>query len=110
MYEMTTLTSIFVEEIIKNKKLENMYIKNIKLSKKIFIDYLKNKNIKFIDTKANFVHVEIIKNRSKFFKALEMNQILINNNKIIKGLDNYVRFSIGSKSQMKKVMNILNKL
>jgi histidinol-phosphate/aromatic aminotransferase/cobyric acid decarboxylase-like protein len=56
------------------------------------------------------VHVEIIKNRSKFFKALEMNQILINNNKIIKGLDNYVRFSIGSKSQMKKVMNILSKL
>lgn len=110
MYEMTTLTSIFVEEIIKNKKLENIYIKNIKLSKKIFINYLKKKNIKFIDTKANFVHVEIIKNRSKFFKALKKNQILINSNKIIKGLDNYVRISIGSKSQMKKVMSILNQL
>jgi histidinol-phosphate aminotransferase len=110
MYEMTTLTSIFVEEIIKNKKLENIYIKNIKLSKKIFINFLKNKNIKFIDTKANFVHVEIIKHRSKFFKALEMKQILINDNKIVKGLDNYVRISIGSKSQMKKVMNILNQL
>ena len=71
---------------------------------------LKNKNINFIDTKANFVHVEIIKNRSKFFKALKMSQILINNNKIIKGLDNYVRISIGSKSQMKKVMDILNQL
>ena len=39
-----------------------------------------------------------------------MSQILINNNKIIKGFDNYVRISIGSKSQMKKVMDILNQL
>ena len=110
MYEMTTLTSLFVEEIIKNKKLVDSYIKNIKLSKKVFIDYLKKKNINYIDTKANFLHVEIAKNKSKFLKELKAKKILINDNKIIKGLDNYVRISIGSKFQMKKVMNILNQI
>ena len=66
MYEMTSLTTIFLEAILKDKNLEKNYIRSINNNKKHFIKFLKKNQINFIDTKANFIHVEIKNNKNSF--------------------------------------------
>ena len=109
MYEMTSLTSVFVEEILKNKNIEKNYIDNIINNKNNFINFLKKNKIKYIDTQANFIHVEINKNKNNFVKLLKKNKILINDKKIINGLEKFIRISIGSKNQMKKLYILFKK-
>ena len=109
MYEMTSLSSIFVEEILKNRNLEKKYIKDILNSKNYVINFLKKNKINFIDTNANFIHIELRRNKTRFSNLLKKNNILINDKKIIKGLDNFIRISIGSKSQMNKFLKLFKK-
>jgi histidinol-phosphate aminotransferase len=109
MYEMTSLTSIFVEEILKNENLEKRYISNILDSKDHLIKFLKKGKINFINTDANFIHIELKKNKKKFVNLLKNNNILISDKTIIKGLESFIRISIGSKKQINKFLKLFKK-
>lgn len=57
MYEINTVACLAIEFLLKNKKIVKNYIKNIFLGKRFLIKELKNLEIKFIDTHANFFHI-----------------------------------------------------
>jgi histidinol-phosphate aminotransferase len=110
MYELNSIVCSAVEYLLKNYFIVRTHIKKIKEAKKFLKSELIKMNINFIDTYANFFHIEIKnKEKKKFEKELQKKGILIRKGPGVKGLEGYSRFSLGSKKQMKKIIQILKK-
>ena len=108
MYEINSLVCLSIEFLIKNYSIVTKHIKEVSLSKKYMKEELKKNQIEFLDTHANFFHIKI-RNRKSFEKVLKKNGILVRKGPGVKGLENFLRFSLGSRSQMKKVINLVKK-
>ena len=67
-------------------------------------------NYNFLNTFGNFFHIDLGKNKRKFERILKKNKILIRKGPGVKGYENYLRFSLGSTTQMKKVIKLLRLL
>ena len=110
MYEINNIGAKILEKFIEKK-----YLKNIKVSvnkqikgKKYFIEFLKKRHINFIDTKANFIHVELGKNEKKIEKKL--NKIIYYRNMCsYKQLKNFHRFTLTDKNNFIKIKKIIDK-
>ena len=110
MYEISSLGSFFIKEIIKpkNYKLIKNSVNRLLEGKKLFINYLKKMNIQYFNSHGNFIHInfgsakkEIIKELQKYiyFRAEE-------NHASLKG---YSRISLTSKKNFKLIIKIINK-
>ncbi len=108
MYEINSLVCLSIEFLIKNYSIVNKHIKEVNLAKKYIKKELKKLKIEFIDTYANFFHIKIYK-KKRFEKILRKNGILVRKGPGVKGLEDFLRFSLGSKLQMKKVISLIKK-
>lgn len=107
MYEINTVACLAIEFLLKNKKIVKNYIKNVFLGKRFLIKELKNLEIKFIDTHANFFHIFLGKKKKSFEQLLNKNKILVRKGPGVTGYENYLRISLGSKEQMKRIVMLL---
>lgn len=109
MYEINTISSIAIEFLLKNKKNTNDHANHIIKTKNYLIKELKALNYKFINTHGNFFHIDLGEKKNKFEKILKKNKILVRKGPGVKGFETYLRFSLGSKLQMKKIISLLKK-
>lgn len=107
MYEINSLSCLAIEFCLKNYSIVKQHIKQIKLAKKFLIKELNKLNIKFIDTHANFFHVNVGKKNKSIEKHFKNKGILFRKGPGVKGLESFARFSLGSKKQMLKVLYVI---
>ena len=112
MYEINSITALMVNFFIKNYKFEKKHLEEVALGKKFLIDNLKKLKIPFINTHTNFIHIKTKNLSSKNFliKYFYKNKILVRGGGPgIKGYENYIRITLGSKDQMQKFIKFLKK-
>ena len=108
MYEISSLSSFFIKEIIKTQNYR--FIKNsvyrLLDGKKTFITYLKKKNLKYFDSYGNFIHVNFGKFKIKIIKRLQeyMYFRTEESHPILKG---YSRISLTNKKNFKSIIKII---
>ena len=69
------------------------------------ITVLKDLNVNYLKSNTNFFHIDIGQKNLK--KKLYKNKILVRKGPGVAGYENYLRISLGSISQMKKITKIL---
>ena len=108
MYEINSLATIIIENLLKNNT-DKLYSRETEKGKKYLINFLKKKNYKFIDTNANFIHIDFGKYKKDLLKHFKRNKILIKGSIGVKGLQNFTRITLGPVQEMKYLLNIINK-
>ena len=96
-----------LEFLLKNASLVKKNIIEVEKSKKFLVKELTKLNIKFINTYANFFHIELGKNIEKLEKEFKKKGILFRKGPGVKGFEKYSRFGLGSVQQMKKVLKLV---
>jgi histidinol-phosphate aminotransferase len=109
MYEVNSIGVLISTLLLKNSIVRKKYISQTNKGLKLLIKYLKNNNISFIKTHANFIYIDLGKKINYFYKKLYKNGILAKKGMGIKGYDNYLRITLGPPGQMKKIISKLNK-
>lgn len=86
------------------------YVQQINLSKDIFCSFLsKKKWIKHFKGSGNFIFMEIKGNlKSELIIFLETNKVFVRDYGHIKQTEDYMRITVGTEMQMKKVMDLIN--
>lgn len=107
MYEINSISCLAIEFLFKNISLVEKNIKEVEKSKKFLIKELSKLNINFINTHANFFHIELGKNNQKLEKIFRNQGILFRKGPGVKGFEKFSRFGLGSIEQMKKVLKIV---
>ena len=79
MYEINSIAALASEEILKNERILKEYVKETNVGKKFLINQLKNLNLNYHETYANFLHVNFQDKKSqlKVFKYLNKKGILV---------------------------------
>ena len=79
MYEINSIAALASEEILKNERILKEYVKETNVGKKFLINQLKNLNLNYHETYANFLHVNFQDKKSqlKVFKNLNKKGILV---------------------------------
>ena len=109
-FNVSRLSCIAAQESLKNKKWINESIKNNSVNKTLTCKQLNNKSFEIIDTKANFILLKF-KNSiitQQFVDFLNLNKITVRSLSSY-GLNNFVRMTIGTKTDMKKAILVANK-
>ena len=112
MYEINSIAALAVNFILKNKKLEKKYIRDVHKGKEFLIKSLKKMNIQFLDTRTNFIHIKMknLLSMKQIVKYLNKNKILIREGgPSVKGYQNYLRVTLGSEKEMKKLVFFFKK-
>ena len=92
------------EYFLLNKRIIDQYLQTIKNSKKFVKKECLKRNLKFLNTEANFFHIFLNKkNVSKIYNFLKKNNILVKSkySRGFKVLENSIRMTYGSRNQMK---------
>ena len=96
------------EQLIDNFNIVENYIQEVRIGKELLCSYLESIGMNYIDTKANFVHLDLGNNMQRILNLFNNKKILVRGGLPIEGYENFLRISIGPKHEMKKVINILN--
>ena len=101
---------IAAQESLKNKKWFTDSVKNNFVNKSLTCRGLNNKLFETIDTQANFILLKFKSSSitQKFVDFLHSNKITVRSLSSY-GLHNFVRMTIGTKSDMKKAVKTANK-
>jgi histidinol-phosphate aminotransferase len=107
MYEINSISCLAIEFLLNNISLVKKNIDQVEKSKQFMIKELTKLNINFINTNANFFHIELGKNVKKFEKVFRKSGILFRKGPGVKGFETYSRFGLGSVKQMKRVLKLV---
>ena len=108
MYEINSVAILIIKEFIK-KNISNKYCAETISGKKFLIKCFKDLKLRYFDTHANFIHVEIKQNRRQIFQSFKKNKILFKGGPGVKKLEKFIRITTGPKKEMKIVTKILHK-
>ena len=106
MYEVNSIGLVTAKLIIKNKKIVNDYVKKTLLAKKIIINYLRQNNIDYKNTKANFLLIDKKNIKKNIFNICKKNNILVSDKIFFK---KYLRVTVGPINKMKTFLNIFKR-
>ena len=108
MYEISSLSCLALEYLLKKPSIEKNFINTIYESKNLLINKFRKK-LKYLNTYGNFFHVDLGKNKKRIEKILKKNKILFRKGPGVDGFESYLRLSLGSPKQMQKVANLILK-
>lgn len=110
MYEISSIGNLFIKEIIKknNYRLIKKSVDRLLIGKKFFIKYLKKKKINFLNSHANFIHVNFGSSKKKILSELQK-KIYFRHEEKHKSMKGFSRISLTNKKNFKKIINIIDK-
>ena len=109
MYEINSIAILIATEFLK-KTMDKKYINQTKEGKNYLITHLEKMNFDYIDTAANFIHINFKNKRNTAEKTFFKNKILVKGGPGVKGYENFLRITLGPKNNMKKVVFVLKKI
>lgn len=112
MYEISAITLLIVNEILKSDKIVKKYIRETNLGKKYLMREITKLKLSFYKTYSNFILINFktLKNQKLVINYLKNKNILSRQPPNIKACKNYVRFTIGPVKYMKSLVKMLKKL
>jgi histidinol-phosphate aminotransferase len=108
MYEISSVASLFIKEIVKpkNYKLIKNSVNRLLDGKRTFISYLKKKNLKYLYSYGNFIHVNFGKLKSRITTRLQK-YIYFRLDESHNSLKGYSRISLTTKKNFKSIIKII---
>ncbi len=106
MYEVNSIGIEIAKLILQNKTIVKDYVRNTLLSKEKLLNYLRQNNVDYKDTRANFVLIDKKKINKNIFNDCKKRNILISNKTFFK---KFIRVTVGPHTQMGVFFNILKK-
>jgi histidinol-phosphate aminotransferase len=106
MYEINSIGILASIILIKNSNIHKKYIIETNKGLNLLIKYLKNNNVLYIKTHANFIYINI-KKINYFYKKLLKIGILTKKGMGVRGYENYLRVTLGPPKEMKKIISKL---
>ena len=107
LYEINSIGVLACTMMLKNSKIHKHYISETKKSLEVLVNFLKDNNIAFIKTQANFIYINIGKKINYFYNKLLKDGILTKKGLGIKGYNNYLRITLGPPRQIKTFISKL---
>ena len=107
MYEVNSIAILIVTELLKNEKLVRKYLNDVDLGRKYLISKLKSLKINYVETHANFLHIDFGKKKKVFSKLFEKGNILVKGGPGVKGYENYLRITLGPRISMKPIIDTI---
>ncbi len=107
MYEINSVACKVLEIFLKHKNLEKLFIKEVMDGKNYFQKELHKLNLEYLDTNANFIHVNLRNKKKIIEKKLKDKKILVRKGPGVRGFESFLRFTLGPKKEMKKVIDVL---
>ena len=107
MYEINSLSCLAIKFLLKNSQLIRNHVNLVNQGREFLISVLKDLNVNYLKSNTNFFHIDIGKKKKIFEKKLYKNKILVRKGPGVAGYENYLRVSLGSIPQMKKITKLL---
>lgn len=107
MYEVNSIGILASTILIQNSNIRKKYISETNKGLNLLVKYLKDNNILFIKTHANFIYINIRRKIGYFYKKLLKGGILTKRGIGVKGYENYLRITLGPPAQMKVIISKL---
>ena len=110
MYEISSVGSFFIKEIIKpnNYRLIKASVNRLLDGKKLFIKYLNKMNIEYLNGHGNFIHVNFGRSKNEIIKKLQK-YIYFRTNENHISLKGYSRISLTTEKNFQSIIKIINK-
>ena len=105
------ISQVAAEAALESVDYTNNYISEVIQTREKFYDFLINKPfITPFKSYANFIFIKISSNEMKYelLRFLENNNIFIRDYKHVKGMENFIRISIGTSDQMEYVSKLID--
>ena len=111
MYEISSLSCLIIEEILKKQNLTNSYISSTEKGKKYLTNELSKMGFGYFETFANFILIDFHKKNlvKTIYKNLAKKGILVRRAPNIQATRNCLRFTLGPPNYMKKLVKTLKK-
>ena len=111
MYEISSLSCLIIEEILKKQNLTNSYISSTEKGKKYLTNELSKMGFGYFETFANFILIDFHKKNlgKAIYKNLAKKGILVRRAPNIQATRNCLRFTLGPPNYMKKLVKTLKK-
>lgn len=110
MYEVNSIALLFAEVILDNWKEVESYIEETKEGKAYLIKELNRLNFPYVDTCANFLHIDFKGKKKLAQKIFEKKKIKVRSHLPIPGFENFLRITLGPTSVMRQFVEILEML
>lgn len=111
VHEISGLSSKIGSYFIKNINIKDAYVSKIKESKKYLEDEFVKLNLKWFNSDANFIYLEVDDTyRDYLFEELKINKILIKKAPIVEPFSSLLRVTVGEISQMKLFVTKLKEI
>lgn len=109
MYEINSIACKALIFFLNNPKMSSRYVSDVFKGKFFLESELKKLKMVFLKTYANFLHIKLGKKKKFIENKLKINRILTRKGPGVKGLEDFLRITLGPKKEMKKVLKILKK-
>ena len=110
MYEVNSIALLFAEAVLDNWEEVESYIKETIEGKDYLIKELQRLGFSYVDTRANFIHIDF-KNKKKAAQRLfEQRRIKVRGGLNLPGFEGFLRITLGPKPAMNKFVKVLEAL
>ena len=110
MYEINHFCAEVLNTILTKKGIEivKRSINETKKGKNFFIQFIKKKKLKFLDSHGNFIHVNFGDHRKEIINELKK-ICYFRENDVLLPIEGYSRFTLTNIKNFKKITNIINR-
>ena len=106
MYEVNQLAIQIAIQALDSYDLVQKYITEVKCGKNFFLTRSRELGFRCIDTHTNFVHVDLGDHYHEISNRLKEEKILVKGGLPVKGFETFLRFSVGPRESMERVIPI----
>lgn len=110
MYEVNSVALLFAGAVLDNWDEVTSYIEETNAGKAYLMKELSRLNFFYIDTYANFIHVDFKRKRELAKELFEEKGVGVRSGLDLPGFENFLRITLGPKPAMKKFVRILETL
>jgi len=110
MYEINSIAVLIATELLKNHSLVKRYLRETRKGKEYLADKLDTLNLKYLESHANFLHINFGKNKKIAERLFKKNNILVKGGPGVTGFENYLRVTLGPKKYMHEVVKVIKKI
>lgn len=107
MYEVNSISVLFAKATLNNLNEVEQYVVDVNKGKNYLQKQLKELGLEFLDTKANFIHINFGESKDRVLKHLNSKGIRVRSSLPFEEYDTFLRVTLGPEEIMKKfVMEI----